>query len=325
MEEKILQLHNEGKTFNKISKITSIPRTSLARIEKRLGIHLGRERSTSPLEDKDYFETQLELTVQEANEKFGKKKVCYWEEAYGKKFKRLTLEEKAKPEEHYFDCIDSQEKAYILGLIWTDGCVHEKSDGGAVTNISLNQRDRELLEDIHKEISFGSLRDKAVDNTTILSFYSSYMTRKLISTYNCMVNKSLVIGWPENLQEKYELAFIRGCFDGDGGVYKGKVEFVSGSRNFMNTIHSKLHQYGSRELKIVVDTYGNRKNPLYRLILTGKDVGVMKKVYEEHNSSIYMKRKQKAYDAFWKEKCQIDRRLNTWPCKIGLNRGSLKW
>ena len=48
--------------------------------------------------------------------------------------------------EHYFDCIDSQDKAYILGLLWADG--HNSIDKGSVI-LELQEEDKLLLERIN--------------------------------------------------------------------------------------------------------------------------------------------------------------------------------
>lgn len=304
MEDKILELHEADVSFNEVSRLLEIPRTSLARLENRLSIRLRREREISPLSDKDYFLTQLHLDISTANKKFGAKKVEWWEGVHGHRFKRLTLEERAKSEEHYFDIIDSNEKAYILGLIWTDGCVHEKKDGGAIVRISLNVKDSELLDSIERTLGIGARKVKEVDNTDNYTIYSSYMARVLSNRYGCIPNKSLTVSWPSNVPKQYAASFLRGCFDGDGGVYRDKIEFVSGSKEFFYHVLNNLSSLFTREPKVVIDTYGNRKNPLYRLVLTGKDVSVMKYVFESP-TTISMRRKSEAYAQFWKEKARM--------------------
>ena len=49
--------------------------------------------------------------------------------------------------------IDSSEKAYLLGLFYSDGCIHS-SDGSYYASITLHEDDKYLLDVI---LSFHSL------------------------------------------------------------------------------------------------------------------------------------------------------------------------
>ena len=65
--------------------------------------------------------------------------------------------------EHFFDVIDNGDKAYILGLLWSDGC--NSVDLGKIT-LQLQEKDKQILEDISKAIQsdmplwFLNLNDK---------------------------------------------------------------------------------------------------------------------------------------------------------------------
>ena len=51
--------------------------------------------------------------------------------------------------EHYFDVIDTERKAYILGLLYADGCNDVK-----MNRVMLKLIDKHLVEDVAKELSF---------------------------------------------------------------------------------------------------------------------------------------------------------------------------
>ena len=51
--------------------------------------------------------------------------------------------------ENYFDCIDTPNKAYVVGLMCADGCNFPPK---YTANISLQESDRDLLERINKEL-----------------------------------------------------------------------------------------------------------------------------------------------------------------------------
>ena len=58
-------------------------------------------------------------------------------------------------DENYFDCIDTESKAYILGFIYADGFVGDEK----FNNIVIAVNDLEILEFIAKEFKFtGNIR-----------------------------------------------------------------------------------------------------------------------------------------------------------------------
>ena len=57
----------------------------------------------------------------------------------------------------YFNAIDTSNKAYILGLLYSDGCL---SSSNNMCSLSLQERDKSILEKINKEM----------ENTSKISF-----------------------------------------------------------------------------------------------------------------------------------------------------------
>ena len=123
--------------------------------------------------------------------------------------------------ENYFNKIDCQEKAYILGFIYADGFVGDERHN----NIVISIKDRELLEEIANLLDFtGTIRKTSkggFENSKegfSLNFSSSIMANRLreIGLYP---KKSLtLIRFPE-IRKDLERHFIRGYFDGDGSIY----------------------------------------------------------------------------------------------------------
>lgn len=121
-------------------------------------------------------------------------------------------------DEHYFDCIDSYDKAYFLGLLFADGY---NSDHSIV--LSLSKKDIRILEIFRCFIkSQQPLKFSVSDDGRFeycgLSLYSSYLSKKL-TELGCMKAKSLKIKFPEEyLKGDLIRHFIRGYFDGDGCI-----------------------------------------------------------------------------------------------------------
>ena len=55
-------------------------------------------------------------------------------------------------DESFFDVIDSEQKAYILGLLFADGCNDIKKKGGATVSLSLNEKDEDIILQIKIKI-----------------------------------------------------------------------------------------------------------------------------------------------------------------------------
>jgi hypothetical protein len=148
-----------------------------------------------------------------------------------KKFKKDNLEvkkgfsyaRKYNLNEHYFDVIDTEEKAYILGFIYADGNNLFQTNRVA---IQLSIVDKEILEKF-SQIMFGQENLKYCKKKNnkgkefeyvSLNMYSEYMSRHL-ATLGIIERKSKLITFPEWLDKSLYKHFIRGLIDGDGWIY----------------------------------------------------------------------------------------------------------
>lgn len=127
--------------------------------------------------------------------------------------------------EDYFEKIDSEDKAYFLGLIYADGCVFRNC-----LKISLQEEDGYILGVLKDKLNYGGAISKV--NPKIETSHKPQSSlqigsKKLVSDLNklgCIARKSLVLEFPTNKQVPRHLIFhfIRGCFDGDGWVFEEK-------------------------------------------------------------------------------------------------------
>lgn len=155
--------------------------------------------------------------------------------------------------ENFFDKIDSEEKAYVLGFFYADGCNSDLSKYGEnrqnVISFTQLEQDADILNQIKAAMDCNRPYVKIVQNTNGKIKYSlRIVSRKLSqSLFNlgAILNKSLVLKFPDKSIFKSEdliRHFIRGYFDGDGCIWNGK-------RKKMIVKDSK-HEKGYRE-KIV--------------------------------------------------------------------------
>jgi hypothetical protein len=125
--------------------------------------------------------------------------------------------------EHYFDIIDTEEKAYILGFIYADGNNLFRTNR---ISIHLAKRDEEILKKMShifygEEILKYNVRKNDKGETfhyVWLNLYSKHMSQHL-ATLGVVENKLYKIVFPEWLDKSMYRHFIRGLIDGDGWIY----------------------------------------------------------------------------------------------------------
>lgn len=124
--------------------------------------------------------------------------------------------------EEYFNEIDTKNKAYILGLLWSDGC--NKLSKANVT-IRLQKEDEHILMSIKKEMEceqplyYRHGIQSHHKDVCSLEINSSKISHRL-NELGMYPNKSLTLKYPNWLDEKLHSSFIRGLFDGDGCIKK---------------------------------------------------------------------------------------------------------
>lgn len=139
--------------------------------------------------------------------------------------------------QEYFNTIDTEAKAYFLGLLYADGCVMSKNNSIV---IGLQPSDKAILESFMKELDYSgelilqnlTIKNPNRKNSYRLTLFSKTMCDDLIKL-GCVPRKSLILKFPTEKQVPNHLLshFVRGYFDGDGcfsvGSKNGSVTIVS--------------------------------------------------------------------------------------------------
>lgn len=183
---------------------------------------------------------------------------------------------------HYFDNIDTPNKAYILGLLYADGCNHYEGIRPYIVTICLQDRDKHILESIKKEleydgpIRFVPLHEKNANhkNQYVLAINDPYMSLKL-KELGVVQAKSLKLTFPDFLSQDLLRHFCRGYFDGDGNIYYyyknnkcatqtvGTLDFcnhISDILNSMNIKNNIKHPKKCGDNTFVIQTSGNKSS-----------------------------------------------------------------
>lgn len=130
-------------------------------------------------------------------------------------------------DENFFNKINTNEKAYFLGLFYADGNVMSSIDNYTYyMKLSLNSIDEHIIESFRKALKTEKPIYKSnIKNTQMstISISSKLMGPDLINL-GCMPNKAKLLKYPteEQVPDEFMVDFIRGYFDGDGCVWEGK-------------------------------------------------------------------------------------------------------
>lgn len=218
--------------------------------------------------------------------------------------KTLSDYRKYEINHNYFEIINSEEKAYFLGLMYADGYNNEKK---GFASISLSEKDKEILniftENVQplKPLMFTKKKKDTFSNFYTLTMHSRKITTNL-SKLGCKQAKTHILQFPTEEQiPSYLLRhFVRGYFDGDGCINNGKRNHFSfvGTKDFINS----LQELFKKELNFNI-TKTSIRHPLHNnntvtLLKCGKIQSIKFGEWLYKDATIYMKRKKDIFESY---------------------------
>lgn len=119
---------------------------------------------------------------------------------------------------HYFDKMDTHEKAYILGLIYADGNLSKDS-----FTLALQEGDEYILEAIKKEIQFtGPINVRKAQRVGYKRMFALRVHDQAfcdsLRKLNIFERKTTKVSFPSFLESQFHSSFLHGLLDGDGWV-----------------------------------------------------------------------------------------------------------
>lgn len=167
--------------------------------------------------------------------------------------------------EDFFESIDTEEKAYFLGMLYADGCV---SSTRTSVSLALKESDKEIVERLNRLIypikdvyymkrhgrehedlqkSFGKFKFKDKYEGRYAVIITNKKIKEDLIKLGCVPAKSLILTFPNYNQVPEHLIhhFIRGYFDGDGCISldknKGRYSFsLVGTLQFLTDVQEEL-------------------------------------------------------------------------------------
>lgn len=203
---------------------------------------------------------------------------------------------KYKLNENYFEKIDTEEKAYFLGLIYSDGCLYKN-----ILSVSLVKDDSHILERflffLESESKLYDIppRKKTHQPQKKLMISNSKLREDLI-LLGVTEKKSLNLKFPteDQVPKKFLNHFIRGVFDGDGSIfsYDRKINNKTYTEIGLSIISSNEFIIGLKDTVGYGNVYvtNNGKNSFISFKKKNEIENMVDYLYD--NSTIFLKRKR---------------------------------
>lgn len=205
---------------------------------------------------------------------------------------------------NFFKEINSEENAYFLGLLYSDGCVQIKNNA-YIMSLKLKSNDQIILEKFRNIMSPSSPIKISEGKYSYFRINQKEICNQLIS-HGCVPNKSLVLQFPTTIPAELIRHFLRGYSDGDGTIYKN---------NFKNKTHvnyiwkivstkqfcEKTSEILKRELEINCSQSLSRPkiNKITTTLVVGGNLQSMKILdWLYKDTTIYLPRKYEKYLEF---------------------------
>ena len=211
----------------------------------------------------------------------------------------------------FFNDINSEDKAYFLGLLSADGTIYQaKVKSQKQIKLSIVESDGYIIEKF-KEVGRASQKVVHSDNMATISFCSDGMAEDL-AKLGVTPFKTSRKNIPD-ISNEFMRHYIRGLFDGDGCVYKSSkyvisINFISQSEEFLNNLmnylrHNNIDTQNIRHIK---------RDNLYSFNIAKKESVVKFYNLIYAGSNIFLIRKFKKFNKLLKEIYEIDIAVGVW-------------
>ena len=205
--------------------------------------------------------------------------------------------------EDFFETINTEEKAYFLGWMLSDGYVIKPKNKSYVIAIDLQVGDKYILEKFKEVISLdksaplldqvrkcGSANHRKKETyQSRLAFRSNKMAYDLFK-YGIIPHKSHLIRFPFNVDQGMIHHVIRGIFDGDGCI-SGNIISFAGNKEMMLDIREILYN----KIDIAYNLVTTNTSCSHFTFSSKKDVkNFYHYIYDD--ATIFLKRKKERFE-----------------------------
>lgn len=221
---------------------------------------------------------------------------------------------KYKIQEDFFDCINTQEKAYFLGILFADG--YNNTDRNSVT-LSLSEKDRALLTALNtllqptKPVLFinlwrNRLKCPNTQDQYRLTIGNKHISQKL-AELGCVKAKTFDLTLPgdDAVPKGLLRHFVRGYFDGDGSIcnyvsggYPKVTTSMTSTEEFLNGIQVLMQQELCFNPVKLLCRFPERGNNIRSLCYSGRVKCSKFRDWLYKDATIFLERKKQVFDSF---------------------------
>lgn len=201
--------------------------------------------------------------------------------------------------EDFFETINSEKKAYFLGLMYADGYNCEQR---GYVSLGLAEHDLIILKTLNniiqptKPIYCQYKEGDTHQNYHSIKIYSKKFSKDL-AKHGCIQRKTHVLTYPD-IDTKWDSHFIRGYFDGDGCIHIPKQEKKRANVGFMlcgtKTFLTQVQQIIIKNIHLNKTKLNINKNTAV-LGYYGKCSIVKIKMWLYQDATIYLDRKYQKF------------------------------
>lgn len=193
---------------------------------------------------------------------------------------------------NYFEEINTEIKAWLLGFIFADGniTVPTSKQNSSIFQLEVHSKDIEVLHILCDEtgLPLSKIHSSPKRNTVKVSFYSNTFCNHLYAL-GCVPKKAHSIEYPKIPQE-LNRHFIRGLIDGDGSVTNSTIALY-GNKNIINKYASLIITEANVD-PLAIKYY---KTSCYSARVHQKNNRLKLASYLYDDATVYLKRKAKFY------------------------------
>lgn len=309
-KEKIIQLYEEGLSISKISQMVHHHSPAIKEvliengfpIEKRYG---RPKRVFSEEEDKIIIE---ELAKGTGYNQVGRIIHCD-KSLIARRAQELQCfvhsyrHKNRDMIENYFEVIDSEEKAYFLGLLYTDGNVRRVRESSKQVRLQLQLQDEPIIQKFKEALNADCqiLYDKRPGKECAGIEITNQKLFDDLGKYGIVPNKTYESKSLPNVSQDLIIPFLRGLFDGDGvfafanNYEDASVGYIAYYENEVKQFQEYIDYFIGKEEHNAIRHKDDNTGSNYNCSWRGRNQVLRILTLLYRNATIYLPRKYEKY------------------------------